>query len=509
MEGKELKKQNLDTVDFYNSSYKKLFIYDIMNQNTKANLSNFNTLFKITSELENMHTKDLYLFSLKEIYEVISKIGKTSKGVVYTYTSHIKHYMEFAMKDKRITSNILDDIPVNDLIRNSGCVLKVPFITRRMIYEELIPKLRNAQDKAYVVLLFENIACSLDELANLKCKHVDYSNKTITILRNDKLKIVKVSDEILDFVFKASEEIEYKPNTLEAPNLKKKADPQEINDFVFRSKSTFNTGNIPVTKGTFQGRANKMSDYLMKKYMSKMLSNCLSPKVLTYSGMYEKLLKKTLEPTWKDFVSVTKEYTANQPKSINAIQENFNLIKDNPIFKTNYEKLFTSRDIVPEINDEKWVLDKSETGLWGECFILKCLQKALGTTNAKKVKARNGYDLEVFEKVGLEVKTSVSEEVCSFHISITELKKAEILKNQYFLALVEKDNEDVNHVKIIQNPIKALNIDMGLINQLYGSNTSPCIIKQSNFYIRLNHENIKYLNFEEFINIVTPKTYHQ
>lgn len=57
------------------------------------------------------------------------------------------------------------------------------------------------------------------------------------------------------------------------------------------------------------------------------------------------------------------------------------------------------------------------------------------------------------------------------------------------------------NIRLIQNPIKTLNIEFEKLKAIYGNTHEPCSISQESFHIRLNN-GFKYINYQEFLEIV-------
>lgn len=399
--------------------------------------------------------------------------------------------------------NVLDGIPFNTILKQTNIKLDTNFVTRRIVYEELIPKLVNAQDKALVILFFENVVYTKEELLSLKKADILVEKSSIRIHRNNHDKCIKVNNTILNYVIEASLQKEYKPNKPNNEDYKKGNIKLVDNDFIFRASGSEKYKNNIMSIDTLNGRLNTIQEFLIKQYNAKILSNSLTQTTLVYSGMYEKLIKITINPRQRDFEYIMKLYSPNTSKSVNSFKDRFEAIGESPIFRSDYQEIYLQNDIVPEVTDEKFVTRKSEVGIWGEKFILKNLISTFGGhPDVEKVVARNGYDISIFGKYGLEVKTTEADAFKLFHVSITELKKAALLKEKYFIILVQKDNEDIRHIKIIRNPIKALNINMENILSLYGNSDDACTISLENFIINLNLARIETLTYAEFVQVI-------
>lgn len=499
---RRINNENLKSVGkYFNDTFKRVYLSTIYN--FESTFNNTSIIFKKAYNIEHDLKKDIYDFNLDEIYELLRTLSNKSEPTLRTYLTQINKYLNYCVGEEKIKFNIISGIKAKDLIEKSGADVEPAFLTRRIVYEELLPKLINAQDKAYVVLLFENILWGYEELSNLKISDIDKIKKTIVVRRNDDIKNKKISDEILNYILEAAYQKDYCPNALENEKRKNNSYNLELSEYVFKRRYR-KSASEKLEKGSFDQRNNTLKAYLIEQYNESELAECLSETTLAYSGLYEKLLNLKRELTDSDYKAVLRDYSPIKDTSSNKLKGDFEKLYFNQTFRADYEELLKFRNEVPEITDEQFVKEKTVIGLWGENFILKYLNDELGVNennefNAKKVEAWNGYDLELYKRVGIEVKTTASSTFKKFNVSLTELKKANLMRDLYFFFLVMKDDRDEKHVKIIKNPIQTLHIDMNFINNVYGSKETLCSIKSTNFEINLNNENIVYMTMNEFI----------
>lgn len=202
-------------------------------------------LFDKTFEYEQKFGKDLFNFTKEELLEFLSSRNSavsTLQGLV----SYISTYIGWAIKDgvKRSDRNPTDEISIEDLKKIAK---KTDVLDAEIIYELAgvsdfdtgLPKLKNAQDKLLIYLLFLGINGErANEIVNLKFEHVDIENGIIKLSELDPTRKDMRIDPHCVKLFKAAKKERYYERYLDKDNINDKntAEDYEVieSDYVFR-----------------------------------------------------------------------------------------------------------------------------------------------------------------------------------------------------------------------------------------------------------------------------------
>lgn len=211
-------------------------------------------LFDKTFEYEQKFGKDLYNFSKDEILEFLSS-RKLAITTLQGLVSYISTYIGWAIKDgvKRSDRNPTDEISIEDLKKIAK---KTDVLDAEIIYELAgvsdfdtgLPKLKNAQDKLLIYLLFLGINGErANEIVNLKFEHVDIENGVIKLSELDPTrKDMRIDPHCLK-LFKATKKERYYERYLDEDNIddKNSAEDYEVidSDYVFRRSAVGRKSN--------------------------------------------------------------------------------------------------------------------------------------------------------------------------------------------------------------------------------------------------------------------------
>lgn len=203
------------------------------------------------------------------------------------------------------------------------------------------------------------------------------------------------------------------------------------------------------------------------------------PKVIPLFEILPKTISKSFKREIYDEIEVKHKHNKSNEKDNFEINEIINNT-DTPSDK-GYDNNINSN----------WVKENVERGMEGESLVRSILVGIYGESCVKKEPDYAGYDFDVTTKEGkkrIEVKTTANKKY-PFFISINELNKAEIYGEEYYIYWVAMEKNKMPVIRIINNPIKELNIDMQFIKR--NLDTGICRIEADQFMIKIRQEFIK------------------
>lgn len=171
------------------------------------------------------------------------------------------------------------DLQIEVTIRNTKPKLHYTFSELK----ELESKLINFSDKALIRLLFETpVAMDIDNINKLRITDINEESKTVSVIVHDETVETVVSEELIDYLKKAHQEVEYNTKIVEGKEGEFKITRLGLSVYVFKAGVD---KHVPVPSTSFYGKIARMKDALNLDY--------LTVKTLMQSGMmYQaKLLK--------------------------------------------------------------------------------------------------------------------------------------------------------------------------------------------------------------------------
>ncbi|MFS0667197.1 HNH endonuclease [Peribacillus frigoritolerans] len=193
-------------------------------------------IFNASVSMEQEFGKDLYLFDLNELSELMKKLApktrNSSNGIYY----RLFHYIDFFKNIREDKSNPFLSVEPN------WCKQFVDKTHRTFFNEneldEIIGKCVNAQDAVIFRLLFEGVFGQNDynEILNLKKDDIDWDKRVLYLKDGENKRTLEVSEKCIDLLRKAIEEKDYKLSNGES-TARSPTQPLILNDYVIRGLS--------------------------------------------------------------------------------------------------------------------------------------------------------------------------------------------------------------------------------------------------------------------------------
>lgn len=438
--------------EYYNKEKKERYLeYLYINKKSTRYINNYKTLFKKISIYEMNLDKDIANFTKEEFLYIFKKLFDIK--TFQTNQSKLKQYIKYYSNESSV--NIVQNIKCEEISNFEEIIESI--LTRNMLYNEVLPKLKNNQDKLFFAMFFENIVQTKQELSNIKISDMDLNIKKIDIKRNNQVISYEISRELYPILTSAILETVRKTySKLQNKKIKFK------NTCYLLKTINKNTSN-KVSENSYNNLTNEIKNYLIENYdLGKLYAKMLSTNQLIYSGMLEKLMR--IENPQEHMKEIYVQGTGNKEYSYTTLKKVYEALSENTLLREENNSFE---------NEQRWVTEKSEMGLKAENLVLKYFENIYSCNYAYKVHAYNGYDLRI-GNAKVEVKNVSNSPRKYFYMSVNELLQAEKLGDSYYLALVTND-EDIFQTMFIKNPIKELNIDVNFINRkidFFNSNIS-------------------------------------
>ena len=154
--------------------------------------------------------KDLYLFTRDEILNMLQRFSSSSPNTLNVYLSIIRNYIDLAIEQNYIKTNInmANNITYNDLVELVSTSKKDrKFVVADDFYDRVQHEVRNLQDQAKLLLVFEGIkGKDNSELQNLKLEDIDFDNRQIKVIRDGEELSVTISPMLTNILYRAKDE---------------------------------------------------------------------------------------------------------------------------------------------------------------------------------------------------------------------------------------------------------------------------------------------------------------
>ncbi|CAH0143908.1 HNH endonuclease [Peribacillus sp. Bi134] len=190
-------------------------------------------IFNASVSMEQELGKDLYLFDLNELSELMKKLApktrNSSNGIYY----RLFHYIDFFKNIREDKSNPFLSVEPN------WCKQFVDKTHRKFFAEkeldEIIGKCVNAQDAVIFRLLFEGVFGQNDynEILNLKKDDIDWDKRVLYLTDGENKRTLEVSEKCIDLLSKAIEEKDYMLSNGDS-TARSPTQPLILNDYVIR-----------------------------------------------------------------------------------------------------------------------------------------------------------------------------------------------------------------------------------------------------------------------------------
>lgn len=182
--------------------------------------------------------KDLYELTLGEIFDMFSAIQTASEDTIVVMLTLLKNYCKWAVT-QRLTSSLMNDV----MALSSEDVKKLISKTKyRNKYFKNFEQLKdvidfciNFQDKVLFILPYYGInGIKHSEMTNLKLTDCDFERNTIKVNRGDKIIVISILPEFMQYIYKASREYEYRQKNGMNDKHKEKISELCVTDYVLR-----------------------------------------------------------------------------------------------------------------------------------------------------------------------------------------------------------------------------------------------------------------------------------
>lgn len=260
----------------FNAELKKKFLSESIESGTflESTANNYLRIFIITKEFEERANKDLSLFTLKELEEVLIGFDSNSINTIVSYGRIISSYLHWCVDNGIIATNHLSALVTSDFEK---------YITNREVYftesnlRMFEDSCTNYQDAVILRLLFTGVGGKrFAEISNLREEHVFWDRKELKLItpysydeNENPLKFtertISVDDRTLDLIKGAmKEKIYYKRNgeMKDHQNVRPYTDLID-NDYIVRPSHTkIETAVKSVSRYVIFRRIKMIADFL-------------------------------------------------------------------------------------------------------------------------------------------------------------------------------------------------------------------------------------------------------
>lgn len=307
----------------YNGEIKEKYLNEkFSNEDSKKTIR---TLFGSAELIEDVLEKDLYNFNLVEIGKVIQNAKPHSFQVAKAYGQFISNYISWAIKPMALRENNINPMKGIDTSWYSQFVdnsKKIHWSKKEFI--EFLESLSNAQDQAFLALLFEGVmGASHSELVNITYEDIDWTNQTIKIKERDKNnEIVKLDDTFMRFIKNAYNEQTYRSYHVETGDYKER--DLISSDYLFKNAISKRLKDPKsVAASVLYSRLKHIKEEHDLEY--------LTPNAIRQSGMInmavELYLDKNAKLTYEDFEKIGDKYSYSKIKTPEYEYYNTTLMK--------------------------------------------------------------------------------------------------------------------------------------------------------------------------------------
>ncbi|KON87420.1 hypothetical protein AF332_11680 [Sporosarcina globispora] len=283
----------------YNLDIKEKFLSTYENEQTQNTLK---YVFYRSYSAEELLEKDLYDFTSDQIKKVIKNTNPHSLVTAKSTTRFITQYISWAIGEG-LRSNLnplkgLDDSFYEGLIDKTK---KIHYSKEEFI--DLLEKLPNAQDQAFLMLMFHGIIGNkFEELRELSYNDIDWNNNKIT-LRKRNNQIIEVDDVTMRYLENAhKQQVYFTYNEKNGEHSERELLP---NEYIFKSlKSPRAKEGESVTQAVLYTRLTNIKKEFDLEYLTPNAvkqSGMIFMAVELYNGKRDKLEYEDFEKIGKKF----------------------------------------------------------------------------------------------------------------------------------------------------------------------------------------------------------------
>lgn len=305
-------------IKIYNPEVKERFLSTYDNEDSRLTVR---YVFEKTFLVENVLDKDLANFNLDQIGKCIANSSPHNSQTARTTGRFISGYISWAIGEGLREGNNINPMKGVDSSWYDQ------FVDRKKIHYsldefiELLEDLPNAQDQAFLALLFEGV--TLDELKEIHYKDINWTTNEITI-RERNNEVIKIDDlRFMRFIENAYHATTYR--TFKQEDARHTEKELIATDYLFKNiKSPRAREGVPVNTPIFYTRLiNIKNEFEEVEY--------LTPNAVKQSGMLKAavdLYKEYGKLEYEQFALIGDKYGASKLTSNGHTYYNTTLMKE-------------------------------------------------------------------------------------------------------------------------------------------------------------------------------------
>lgn len=197
---------------FFNSEIKSNFLSNYPS-NTQIPYSR---IFEFSKPFEESYNKDLALFKLNQIDEVLQDLQPLTKSASHVNGRIVTAYIDWAMDnlagELRPKTNPLKELTMSyfDKFINQEANQSMYFTNRT--YNTILADINNPQDLVLMQLLFVDgvEGSALSEIRNMKKSDIDYTTGRVKLLDdNGSTRTIRLSDKTIEYILRSNDTHDY------------------------------------------------------------------------------------------------------------------------------------------------------------------------------------------------------------------------------------------------------------------------------------------------------------
>jgi site-specific recombinase XerD len=295
---------------FYNEEQKLRFL----SQFTQGTQNSYKRVLSRAKNIEEPLEKDLYNFNQLEIEQLVKYMSPKTTESAQHALSIIQMYIRWAIEENLRDNNInpLDSLSGRDYFKRLVNTSAQTLFTYDEVFE-VVDRLRNDQDRAVVVALFEGInGKKFSELLNLKKRDIPEDGNVLILIDEDgSTREIIITDRLKNILSRAADEKEYFKKNGDVSEKIRNTDVLKLVDspFVIRHSNT-NTKGDKAEAHTISRRFKMVAEMYDMPYFN--------PSNIRNSGMLYYGMRRYREHgklTQQDYYDICNQYdTANKDR---------------------------------------------------------------------------------------------------------------------------------------------------------------------------------------------------